>query len=355
MRRSILPMKKKSMRMVGWFLRIIAMAAGIFLYSAIAEAKGKSDDENITPPVMEPNPAETEPNEKFHIYLAFGQSNMVGYLGPPIGTWGSSSSQAWVASNGFDKPPENFVVMAAANNNRNPYNRKKGEWYEAKPPLVRNNTGLSPADFFGRTIAGATADQGIKIGVIAVAVDGCQITLFSKDKDMFINYIRAQEEYMRSQAAAYVDAGTGNSIPAAAFTTGDYPYKRLVDLAKLAQKEGVIKGIIMHQGESGGNLPGKTYAQTVRQIYDDLCGDLRLEKGKVPFLAGQAVGNNNRNISSIPGAFTDIPNTAFVISSDDCPGWNPGSNDSNEKIHFSLDSYKKLGTRYGEKMLELLY
>jgi hypothetical protein len=291
----------------------------------------------------------------FHIYLAFGQSNMAGYLGPPIGTWGNSGSQAWVASKGFDKPPENVVVMAAANVGKNPYGRKKGEWYEAKPPLVRNNTGLSPADFFGRTIAEAVTAQGIKIGVIAAAVDGCQITLFSKDKDAFINYIRAQEEYMRGQAVAYVDAGVGNTIPAEAFTTEDYPYKRLVDLAKLAQKDGVIKGIIMHQGESGGNLPGKTYAQTVRQIYDDLCGDLGLEKGKVPFLAGQAVGNNNGNISSIPNAFTDLPNTAFVIPSDGCSAWNPNSSDINETFHFSLEAYEELGKRYGKKMLELLY
>jgi hypothetical protein len=298
-------------------------------------------------------PAESDQKEEFHIYLAFGQSNMAGYLGPPIGTWGNSSSQAWVASNGFDKPAKNFIVMAAANNNRNPYNRKKGEWYTAIPPLVRNNTGLSPADFFGRTVAETAADRGIKIGVIAIAVDGCAINLFSKDKNAFINYIRAQEEYMRSQAAAYVDTSVGNIIPATAFTTGDYPYKRLVDLAKRAQTEGVIKGIIMHQGESGAS--NGTYNQIVRQIYDDLCGDLGLEKGKVPFLAGQAVGNNNPNIASIPNAFTDLPNTAFVISSDGCPAWNPNSSDSNEQIHFSLDSYKKLGTRYGEKMLELLY
>ena len=299
--------------------------------------------------------AETDPKEKFHIYLAFGQSNMVGYLGPPVGTWGNSSSQTWVASNGFDNPPENFTVMAAANDSKNPYSRKKGEWYAAKPPLVRNNTGLSPADFFGRTIAETVKGLGIKIGVIVVAVDGCQINLFSKDKDIFINYIKAQEEYMRSQAAAYVDPCVGGTIPAAAFTTEDYPYKRLVDLAKLAQREGVIKGIIMHQGESGGNINGKTYALSVRQIYDDLCGDLGLIKGKVPFLAGQAVGNNNSNISSIPNAFKDIPNTAFVIPSDGCPGWNPGSSDSNEQIHFSFAAYEELGKRYGGKMLELLY
>jgi hypothetical protein len=342
-------MKKKAMSAAGGILGVITVAAGIFIYSACAEAKGKNDDGIETPPIVEP-----DPKEKFHIYLAFGQSNMVGYLGPPVGSGGASGSQAWVAANGLDKPPENFVVMAAANNNKNPYSRKKGEWYEAKPPLVRNNTGLSPADFFGRTIAEALADQGIKVGVIVVAVDGCQINLFSKDKDVFINYIRSAPDWMRSQAVAYVDS-TLSSIPTTAFTTEDYPYKRLVDLAKLVQEEGVIKGIIMHQGESGGGFSGKNYAQSVRQIYDDLCDDLGLEKGKVPFLAGQAVGNNNSNISSIPNAFNDIPNTAFVISSDGCPGWNPGGSDSNERIHFSFDGYKELGKRYCEKMLALVY
>jgi len=293
--------------------------------------------------------------EKFHVYLAFGQSNMVGYLGPPIGTCGHSGDQAWVAANGFDKPPENFAVMAAANDNSNPYGRIKGRWYPAIPPLVRNDSGLSPADFFGRTVAEAVAGRGIKTGVIAVAVDGCQITLFSKDRDVFINYIKAQEDWMRDQASAYVDAGIGGTIPAADFTTADYPYKRLVDLAKLAQKDGVIKGIIMHQGEAGGNVPGKTYAQTVRRIYDDLCGDLGLEKGKIPFLAGQAAGNNNPNIASIPAAFADLPGTAFVISSEGCSGWTPGSDDENQTIHFSLAGYRELGKRYGEKILRLLY
>jgi hypothetical protein len=306
----------------------------------------------ITPPIV-------DPKEKFHVYIAFGQSNMVGYLGPPIGSGGNSSSQTWVAANGFDTPPENFVVMAAANTtSRNPYNREMGKWYEAKPPLVRNNTGLSPADFFGRTVAEAVKDQGIKVGIIVVAVDGCKIQLFAKDKDVFVNYVRSEADWMRNQALAYVDS-TLSSIPATTFNTNDYPYQRLVDLALKAQEEGVIKGIIMHQGESGGNMPEKTYAQTVRQIYDDLCDDLGLEKGKVPFLAGQAVGNRiGTDINLIPGAFTDLPDTAFVISSDGCTWWSsnkPYSASDNETIHFSFDGYKKLGTRYGVKMLELLY
>jgi hypothetical protein len=333
----------------GLVLAIMCAAAVVLLYSACVTDSNNGNNGGH-------NSGDPDPKDDFHIYIAFGQSNMVGYLGPPIGSGGSSGSQDWVAANGFDTPPANFKVMAAANDNRNPYSRKKGEWYEAKPPLVRNNTGLSPADFFGRTIAEAVADKGIKVGVIVVAVDGCQIILFSKDKDVFKDYIRARTEYgayMQNQASSYVDAGV--TISAADFTTEDYPYKRIVDLAKHAQEEGVIKGIIMHQGESGGNLPGKTYAQTVRQIYNDLCDDLGLEKGKVPFLAGQQVGNNNSNISSIPGAFADLPNTAFVIPSNGCLAWTPGSSDTNQTIHFSLAGYEELGKRYGQKMLELLY
>ena len=157
---------------------------------------------------------------------------------------------------------------------------------------------------------------------------------------------------MRAKANAYVDPNI--TITSADFNTEDYPYKRLVDLARKAQENGVIKGIIMHQGESGGNLTGKTYAQTVRQIYDDLCEDLELDPRSVPFLAGQAVGNSNGNINSIPNAFNNLPNTAFVIPSNGCAAWNPSSSIQNDTIHFSFDGYKELGKRYGQKMLELL-
>jgi hypothetical protein len=335
-------MKKKSMLMAGWLLRIIAIAAGIILYSACAEPK----DNN-----------EPEPNPEFHVYLAFGQSNMVGYLGMPIASNdndGSTDNKEWVAEYGFDTPPENFKVMAAANDNKNPYSRKKGEWYGAKPPLVRNNTGLSPADFFGRTIAENAAKRKITVGVIVVAVDGCKINLFSKDIGVFKTYIQAQQSWMQNQASAYVDSNI--TISSADFNTADYPYKRLVDLARQAQDEGaIIKGIIMHQGESGGNFPEKSYAQSVRQIYDDLCEDLGLSPGDIPFLAGQAVGDNNSDIDSIPNAFANLPNTAFVISSVGCPGWNPNSSVSNAKIHFSFEGYRELGKRYGKKMLGLVY
>jgi hypothetical protein len=62
-------------------------------------------------------------------------------------------------------------------------------------------------------------------------------------------------------------------------------------------------------------------------------------------------------IRSIPEAFEDIPDTAFVISSEGLAGWEPGSEEDwgNRRIHFSLEGYEELGKRYGQKMLELLY
>jgi len=154
---------------------------------------------------------------KFHVYLAFGQSNMVGYVGPPVGLFKTNNTD-WVSQYGYDNPPENFVVMAAANNNRNAYNRQLGNWYPALPPLNSYNNGLSPADFFGRTIADTVAGDGVKIGVIVVAVDGCKSNLFYKDKDAFISYITEQPDWMRSQCAAYVDLLTSGIIP----NTGNY-------------------------------------------------------------------------------------------------------------------------------------
>ena len=75
-----------------------------------------------------------DPN--FHIYLCLGQSNMEGYPGIP------EEEKAW-------KDPR-FQVLAAVDFPA--LGRKQGEWYPAVPPLCRPNSGMSPADYFGRTL-----------------------------------------------------------------------------------------------------------------------------------------------------------------------------------------------------------
>ncbi|MDR1302518.1 MAG: sialate O-acetylesterase [Treponema sp.] len=340
------------------FYASLAVAMGLAVVLGGCASTEKQKDTGSEDTVLK----DTVSKENFHIYLAFGQSNMVGYIGPTIGKDGNSGADTtWVGENGYDTPPANFVVMAAANDDNLPYGRQKGQWYQAVPPLNRAGNGINPADFLGRTIAEAVADKGIKVGVIVVAVDGVQINMFSPDVDGFKNYItsRADQVWERQQGHAYVDPSVEFPIPTADFVTEDYPYKRLVDLAKKAQEEGVIKGIIMHQGESGVQEGTGPYHEYVRKVYNSLCTDLGLEAGKVPFLAGEPVREDSLNldaIRSIPEAFADIPNTAFVISSEGLTGWEPGNQeDGNRRIHFSFAGYEELGKRYGQKMLELLY
>ena len=127
------------------------------------------------------------------------------------------------------------------------------------------------------------------------------------------------------------------------------PYARLVEMAKLAQKDGVIKGILLHQGESNtgdAEWPGK-----VKGIYENLLNDLGLKSESVPLLAGELVSKEqggkcaslNTIIRTLPQT---IPN-AHIISSADCEAVSDG-------LHFSAQGYRTLGQRYGEKMLNLL-
>ena len=75
-----------------------------------------------------------EPN--FHIYLAFGQSNMEG--------------NAKIEAQDTANVSPRFKMMAAVDMSSK--GRTKGEWYTAVPPLCRDGTGLSPCDYFGREL-----------------------------------------------------------------------------------------------------------------------------------------------------------------------------------------------------------
>ena len=63
------------------------------------------------------------------------------------------------------------------------------------------------------------------------------------------------------------------------------PYQYLVDRAKVAQKDGVIKGILLHQGESNSN--DAEWTKKVKGIYDNLIKESKLKPEEVPLLAGE--------------------------------------------------------------------
>lgn len=75
-------------------------------------------------------------DKDFHIYLAFGQSNMEG--------------NARVEPQDSIGISERFLMMSAVDCPER--GRVKGEWYKALPPLSRCHTGLTPCDYFGRTM-----------------------------------------------------------------------------------------------------------------------------------------------------------------------------------------------------------
>lgn len=250
-------------------------------------------------------------NPNFHIYLCFGQSNMEGQ--------GVIEAQDKTVDSRFK------VLQAVECAGRN-----MGEWRPAVPPLCQCNTGLSPADYFGRTMV-ANLPDSISVGIINVAIGGTDIRLF--DKDIYQNYDSIyKEEWYLSKIRAY----DGN------------PHKRLIEMAKLAQKQGVIKGILLHQGER--NAGQQEWLEYVKKIYNELLNDLSLEADSVPLLAGEVLSAPgsccgtamNPIINSLP---MTIP-TSYVISSDELTGI--------DAAHFDSSSYRKLGMRYAAKMLSLM-
>ena len=114
-------------------------------------------------------------------------------------------------------------------------------------------------DYFGRTLV-AGLPENIRVGVVKVAVPGCKIELFQKDT--YTNYAATVAPWMKNMIKAY----DGN------------PYQFVVDQAKTAQKDGVIKGILLHQGES--NPGDKEWPNKVKGIYQNLIKDLNLKAGK---------------------------------------------------------------------------
>ncbi len=253
-----------------------------------------------------------DPN--FHIYLAFGQSNMEGQ--------GAISSEDQSVDSRFK------VLQAVDCEN---LDRNKRTWYDAVPPLCRCWNGLSPLDYFGRTIVENTPDH-IRVGVINVSIGGCRIELF--DKDIYENYTDDHaEDWFQNAIAAY----DGN------------PYGYLVDMAKVAQNNGVIKGILLHQGES--NNGQSSWPSKVKTVYDNLMNDLDLDPTEVPILAGELVHEDqNGALAGMNAIINRLPETipnAHVVSSSGCTA-------KSDNIHFNAEGYRMLGIRYGEKMLELL-
>lgn len=257
-----------------------------------------------------------DPN--LHIYLAFGQSNMAG--------------QSMITKKDLVQNPR-FLVLRTVEYS----GQSIGEFYPAVPPLGHSGTRVGILDFFGRAMVEALPDS-IKVAVATVALGGQSIDMFDKDR---------YQEYVQKATSS------GNNWWVPFFEEyGSNPYKRLVEVGKIAKTKGVIKGILFHQGEADayrGDWPTQ-----VKKVYNDLMTDLQLDSTKVPFLMGEFVSTEEggqmgwRN-STVAKVASMIPN-GHLISSKACPSmYEPLA-----ILHFSREGYEILGKRYASMMLRLL-
>jgi hypothetical protein len=252
-------------------------------------------------------------DNKFYVFLCIGQSNMVGQ--------GVISKEDSIMD-------DRFMSLSAVDGKDG---RKIGVWRKALPPICRDNTHLSPLDYFGRT-ALENLPRNARVGVVDVAVDGCAIDLF--DKDNYKSYTDTIKwDWMKREIACY----DGN------------PYKRLIDMARIAQRDGEIRGVLVHQGET--DAYSDVWLKKVKKIYNDILKDLNLEARRVPLIVGEVVdaehhgvcANANKTIDRIHSV---VP-TGYYVTSKGCSA-------GADNLHFDAAGYRLLGKRYGIKTLQAM-
>jgi hypothetical protein len=241
-----------------------------------------------------------DPN--FHVFLLIGQSNMEG----------SPKAEPQ------DQTGDTRVKVLAYDNCPN-LSRTYDEWYTAVPPLHGCYAGVGPGDYFGKTLADAY--PGVTIGLVPCAISGVDIDFFRK----------GVTSARRAEFRIPPDNHWGGA------------YEWVVQRAQLAQRSGVIRGIIFHQGES--DTGQAVWVDKVKGMVTDLRTDLGL--GDVPFLAGELLyggccSSHNPFVNQLPSAISN----AYAISASGLAG--------SDTAHFDLAGQRELGVRYGQKMIEAL-
>jgi len=260
-----------------------------------------------------------KPDPNFFIYLCFGQSNM------------EAGARPAEQDKDFNDPRFQFVAAVDMPS----MDRKMGNWYTAVPPICREGNNMGPVDFFGRKMIEILPEQ-YKVGVINVSVAGSKLELW--DKDACADYLAMEaadpsRQWLVKMAEAY----------------GMNPYKRLLDMARIAKKSGVIKGMLVHQGESNPDDP--QWCSRLKKIHDDLCHDLGLNPDEIPILAGElkqaeeggvCAAFNQAVLANLP----KVMKNGYVISSLGCES-------TGDQFHFNTEGMRLMGYRMADKMLEI--
>ena len=195
---------------------------------------------------------------------------------------------------------------------------KESDWAPATDPLHFDKpiAGVGLGSSFARVMAEANPDA--TVGLIPCAVGGTPLSRWIKGGDL---------------------------------------YQQTLVRARLALKDGSLKGILWHQGEgdSGNENLASTYGERLAKMVNDLRADLGA--GNIPFVAGKLGGflkradkNGkpshwplvNEQIAALPKS---VPLTASVEST--------GLNHKGDGLHFDSPSLREFGKRYAEAMRQL--
>lgn len=238
----------------------------------------------------------TPPAKGMDLYLLVGQSNMAGR-----GKVDEESKQV-----------HSRVFML----------NKEGQWVPATDPMHfdKPSAGVGPGLAFGKAMAESAPEA--RIGLIPCAVGGTPLKLWSP----------------------------GVQDP----NTKAFPYDDTLRRVQLALKDGSLKGIIWHQGESDRPATDFSRKQYVAK-FTDFIARLRqdLNAPQVPFVAGELpqldekfLEVNQRFNELLQGLGSTVSNYACVSAKD--------LTDGGDKLHLDANSARIFGKRYAEAMLRLL-
>ncbi|MEO7426987.1 MAG: sialate O-acetylesterase [Fibrobacteria bacterium] len=256
------------------------------------------------------------PDPNYHLYLLFGQSNMAGggatspVLAKECDTTARVKVMAFMNCNG--QSPECKI----------PLGRTADKWYTAFPPLHDCSEGICPGDFFAKTLLDSVRSD-ITIGLIPCALSGMALNVF-----------------LPNGPNATVGPANGKNA-----------YNWMIARCKQAQQVGVIKGILLHQGESGS---GSSTAWDVMamQIFDNIKKDLSLDEN-TPVVVGElrsdatSPSQNNTNFNKLVDGLPAKYKKCAVASSQGLVG------NGRDVWHFTPASFQELGIRYAKAFLSV--
>lgn len=233
--------------------------------------------------------AEVDPD--FHLYLLIGQSNMAGR--------GKVDEES--------KKVHPRVVMLS----------KDLKWEPAADPLHfdKPGAGVGPGLAFGKMMA--DANPKVKVGLVPCAVGGTSIK-------------------------AWVPGAQDKA-------TKTHPYDDMLKRMQEAQKAGVLKGIIWHQGESDRGASAQ-YGAWLTELIQRLRKDLSV--ADVPFVAGELTPFKEDSAISTKKFNEVVQGLSGKIKAYGCVQ-SSGLQDKGDKLHYSAEAARELGKRYAGRMIEL--